>query len=148
MTKYGREENDKWLLRYLDERCEGADAGHGVSFDKRWWDKSESIEPEAESVVERMDFETLRATLSRLEERRFGNYEALGRALIRAWITDADRAFVKELKKPDLVAEHEDAARRHWALSRLIIAHEICGPFVGYIALVISLVNLIRACVQ
>ena len=144
MSEYTREENEIWLLRYIDERCEGTDPSFNVTFATVWWQKSEELELDAKLVVKRMDWDTLDATISRLEAKGYAEYTSHGASGYTVSITHEGRDVLLEVDHPDYIAAYFDMVRRDPLRARVVLCHMILSPLIGYVALAVSLYNLLR----
>ena len=65
-----------------------------------------------------------------------------------AWITEAGRQYLRDIEKPDIYTGDLESARRHPVKARIMLFHKMFGPVVGYVALMIALINFIRGCVS
>ena len=147
MEKYSREENEIWLLRYLDERCEGAGTDFAVPIAYVWWEEGPGDHPDGKLLVERMDRQGMEAAFSRLLERELVDCHAAGNGY-SAWITEAGRQFVRDTEYPDIYTDHIESAKRHPVKARIMLFHKMFSPFAGYVAIVIALISFIRGCMD
>ncbi|MHC4404709.1 MAG: hypothetical protein ACYTG0_34080 [Planctomycetota bacterium] len=141
MARAQLDENEQWLLMYLNEHCKGTDARSAMGLLKKDWEHLEPSRQVVAPVIERMDWEAFHAAVTYLSDLELVHGQWT-RAGVFVHVTGEGRRVVRNIEHPDLVDQYLDRARRHPVRARLILYHTILGPILGYVALVLSLYNL------